>query len=107
MVADLKKIDKDVGFVYMKMIIRWKGRTKGEVFPKPTVWKKSPIFAGIGMTCFVVRKELYLKYANKFGVVRGGDYSFIDALHKSGEKRIWKNKIYSETTAQNRGKVES
>lgn len=98
------RFDPDV--IMIKMIIL--NGVNNNIYPTDRVWKKTPIAGQIGMTCFVVKREVYMKHRLSFDRPRMGDFNFIDAVFADGRYKIhWHPHIQARTTRVGRGRTEA
>lgn len=68
-----------------------------------------PVLGSIDLGCFVVRRELWLKYADAYGRRYEGDYDFIAAIwREQGEaaRWSWHNELHFLTGEASRGRYE-
>lgn len=107
MVKQLKLIalQKDPDVIFFRMII--KNNMNGNYYPTAVCWQDRPMIAHIGGSCFVVKRELYMKYIHEFAKPRCGDFYFIDAIYRSGAKCYWYDHLMAETGKVSRGKPET
>jgi glycosyltransferase involved in cell wall biosynthesis len=107
MVSELKTIaakhNPDV--IFFRMII--KNNMHGNLYPTTaSCWGVRPIIARIGGSCFVVKRDVWLKYIHEFGKPRCGDFYFIDAVFNSGVSVYWLDVLMCETGKVSRGAAE-
>lgn len=109
MIGELKKIAKEhtPDVIFFRMIIKL-GQIPGDLYPTNDLcWGVKPVIARIGGSCFVVKKEIYLKHIHEFAKPRCGDFYFINAVFESGAKCYWHDKVQAETGKVSRGKPEN
>lgn len=94
--------DRDVIFFRMNII----GGPNGDLYPTPETWGCTPKVAHIGGSCFVVKRELYLKYIHEFALPRMGDFAFVKSIWESGVSVKWLDSIMCQTGQISRGKPE-
>jgi len=78
-------------------IVFFKCNIGGLVYPQSAFWKKPPVRAKIGGSCFATRLDIWKKYIHKFGESCCGDYSFISTCYKNTKKHFWLDRIVSRT----------
>jgi len=86
-ISGLKKIvnNNDVGLIVCKGYI-------GEpLYPPDDYWKKPPIRGTIGSPNFIVKKDLYLQFADAWVQKKAGDYFFVRKIY-ANTKTYWWNK---------------
>jgi len=96
------EFDPDVIFFRMNII----GGPNGDLYPTPNTWEKEPVIAQIGGSCFVVKREIYLKHIHEFAKARCGDFAFIKSVFESGAKCFWHDSLMCQTGKISRGKPE-
>jgi len=105
MVELLKAVPGNPDVICFRMII--KNNMNGNYYPTTELcWGNRPIIARIGGSCFVVKREVYLKYIHEFAKPRCGDYSFINAIFEAGHSFHWLDILMCETGKVSRGAAE-
>jgi hypothetical protein len=108
MIDDLKLIQSlhDPDIIFFRMII--KNNMNNNFYPTAACWRNKPLIAHVGGSCFVVKKEIYLKHIHEFAKPRCGDFYFINAAFNDvGPDRVfWMDKLMCETGRVSRGKSE-
>lgn len=107
MVNELKKIHSQFNpdVIFFRMII--KNNMNNNYYPTDKdCWGIRPVIARIGGSCFVVKKEIYMKYIHHFALPRCGDFAFINEVFNSGASCYWHNVLMCETGKVSRGKPE-
>ena len=106
MVSELKQIHKEHNpdVICFRMTI--KNNMNNNHYPTEHVWGKAPKIAHIGGSCFVVKREIYQKFIHHFGVVRCGDFYFINEVYNSGAKFYWHDVLMAETGKVSKGAAE-
>lgn len=107
MINELKdiaqKFKPDV--ICFRMVI--KNNMNGNYYPTDEkCWGVRPVIARIGGSCFVVKRQVWLKHIHEFGVPRCGDFYFIDSIFNAGHSFYWHNVLMAETSKVSRGKPE-
>jgi hypothetical protein len=107
MVKELKLIvlQHNPDVIFFRMII--KNNMNGNYYPTAICWKDRPMIAHIGGSCFVVKREIYMKFIHEFAKPRCGDFYFIDAVFRSGAKCYWHDVLMAETGKVSRGQPEN
>lgn len=72
--------------IFFRMTI--KNKMNNEYYPTAQTWEKPPQIAHIGGSCFVVRRDAFVKNIHHFGKPRCGDFYFIDAVYNDINNRI-------------------
>lgn len=68
------------------------------VLPEFELWGKPPLCAHIGMSCFIVRREVFQAHANAFRVDRMADCRFIQSVFDSRRWAVgWWNVVAMKT----------
>lgn len=107
MIAELKKIAQkhNPDIIFFRMII--KNDMNGNLYPTTELcWGNKPIIARIGGSCFVVKRDLWMKHIDKFAQPRCGDFAFINAVFNDGAICHWHDVVMAETGMVSRGKPE-
>lgn len=106
MVQELKQIwierNPDVIFFRMNII----GGPNGDLYPTPETWEKEPKIAHIGGSCFVVKKEIYMRFIHNFSHPRCADFYFIKSVWDFGASFYFLNSLMCQTGRISRGKPE-
>jgi len=63
------------------------------ILPDEDHWMQKPEQTHIGMSCFIVKRELWQTCAYAWPYSLGGDYAFIDAVFSHTDNIIWLNKL--------------
>lgn len=87
-IEELKKLDEKID----ASIVIVKGYIEEKLYPSINWWKRTPIRGTIGSPNFIVKKETFKKYSNKWNTKKAGDYFFINAAYEF-EKVYWWNRI--------------
>lgn len=91
--------------IFFRMTI--KNNMNNNLYPTDELcWGNRPIIARIGGSCFVVKKEIYLKFIHNFAHQRCGDFYFINSVFESGATCYWLDYLMCETGKVSRGKAE-
>jgi len=61
----------------------------------PSIWEEVPVRATIGSPNFIVKKELFLKHADKWIVPRAGDFFFINAAYENAKVYWWDKIVFT------------
>jgi len=69
-------------------------------------WGCEPIHSDIGCSAFVVKREIWQQFADKWDASYAGDYGFISAVFACGPKVIWHDVIASQVQRISFGKPE-
>lgn len=103
LVSDLKTIvaEHTPDVIMLKMDHGFLG-----VLPDDEHWGRPPVFGKIGMSAFVVRRDVWQRHAAHFDQVEGADFSFISAVFASDPKIYWHNVIASQVQRISRGRPE-
>lgn len=105
-ITDLKTIantfNPDV--IFFRMTI--KNGMNDDDYPTKQCWGNKPMIAHIGGSCFVVKKEVWLKYIHNFAHARCGDFQFINSVWESGVTNYWMDILCAETGRVSRGRPE-
>lgn len=107
MITDLKTIvaTQDApDVIFFRMII--KNGMNDNYYPTAECWGNKPIIAHVGGSCFVVRRETWLKHIHNFSHARCGDFYFINSIFESGATCYWMNVLCAETGKVSRGGAE-
>lgn len=107
MVKELKQITKDHNdpdVILFRMTI--KNGQNNNHYPTNTCWEDKPYIAHIGGSCFVVKREVWLKHIHHFGHTRCGDFHFINAVWQDNPTVYWHDVLMAETGKVSRGKPE-
>lgn len=107
MITELKKIaqEHDPDIIFFRMII--KNDMNGNLYPTTEIcWGIKPVIARIGGSCFVVKRDLWMKHIDKFAQPRCGDFYFIDAAFNDTKNVYWHDVVMAETGMVSRGKPE-
>jgi len=78
-------------------IVFFKNKIGGSIYPWEGSWKKPPVLARIGGSCFAVRLDIWNKYIHLFGKPSCGDFNFISACYKNTENHVWLDHIVAKT----------
>lgn len=102
MIADLENVKGDPDVIFFKMHINNKNNC---LYPTPNCWGDKPIQGSIGGSCFVVKRELWLKHIHKFGEPKTmGDFCFINSVWSEPNlKAVWLDVKMCETGRVSRG----
>lgn len=95
--SDFVKVFKEIINNNNPEIVFFKCKISGRTYPQPAFWKKPPVRAQIGGSCFAVRLDIWKKYIHEFGKSSCGDYSFISTCYKNTKKHFWLDRIVSKT----------
>lgn len=77
------------------------------IVPDEDKWGMPPVAGHIGSPCFIVRRELWVKYIRKFGRPLRGDYYFISHIWPKIESRtVWLDIIAADIMVVSHGKPE-
>jgi len=89
-IEKLKELDKKINVP----IIIVKGYIGEKLYPPVGWWKRAPIRGTIGSPNFIVKKEIFKKYSNKWNVKKAGDYFFINTAYQFEKTYWWKRIIF-------------
>lgn len=106
-VEELKQIaaEHNPDVIFFRMII--KNNMNNNYYPTDELcWGNKPIIARIGGSCFVVKRDVWMKHIHEFGKQRCGDFAFIDAVIQGGASVYWWDKLCAETGRVGRGRPE-
>ena len=104
-ISDLKLVAENQSFpdvIFFKMKIKL-GQLPGDIYPDALCWENKPLPARIGGSCFVVKREVFLRHVATFGQPRMGDFTFINEIWESGVHCYWWDKLCAETSKVGRG----
>lgn len=89
-------------------VIMLRGEIDGQVLPDDERWQQPPQKARIGMSNFIVRREVWAKYAYAFPYALCADYSFISTVYAGTPvaKMYWHDVVAFKTQRVSRGKPE-
>jgi hypothetical protein len=78
------------------------------VIPEPDYWQNRPVFAHIAMSCFVVKRVVYLRHAHAFRRDVGADCSFAQAVYDATQpyRQLWHECTVMRTQRVSRGQPE-
>jgi glycosyltransferase involved in cell wall biosynthesis len=94
---DFVKIVREIVNKNNPEIIFFKNIISGHVYPWPGFWKKPPVLARIGGSCFAIRLDIWEKYIHEFGKKSCGDFSFISICYKNTKNHFWLDRIVAKT----------
>lgn len=68
---------------------------KGQTGPtlQPSAWGGEPIEGMIDLSCFAVRRDVWVEYADRWGQRYEGDFDFIHALWADGHRFAWWDRV--------------
>jgi hypothetical protein len=71
-------------------------------------WGRTPVLGDVGMSCFVVRRDCYQRFAHAFPYAPAGDYAFISTVYAGlePEQMVWLDVVASKDMRWGRGQPE-
>jgi GT2 family glycosyltransferase len=103
LIADLKVIARDADPDVIMVRVAWDGR----VIPEDDCWRREPRMGHVGSSTYVVRREVFQRFAAEFRPVYEGDYWFIRAIWDAGCSFYWHDVVAVATPhGSNHGKPE-
>lgn len=72
----------------------------------PMVWEAAPAMGMIDLANYVVRRDVFVRFAGCFGQRYAGDFDFIDAVWRSGARFAWCTRYASMAQQIGRGRSE-
>jgi hypothetical protein len=75
-------------------VVICRNRKRGNIYP--TFWGRRPKHDHIDLGSFVIRRDIFLLYADKFPAVYDADFFFIDSLWSAGLKFAWADFLLSD-----------
>lgn len=72
-------------------VVVWKGDICGAT--QPVAWDCEPQVTKIDLSCFAVRRDLWVEYADRWGERYEGDWDFIHAVWEGGHRFAWWDRV--------------
>jgi hypothetical protein len=76
----------------------------GKTFP--LIWEQAPEFTKIDTGNFIIRSDVFLENADRFGECYEGDWVFIEHLWNAGYPFAWFDYVFSEMQVGGKGRTE-
>jgi hypothetical protein len=96
-IAELKEASRQgADLIMLRMEI-----VPGFVVPEPDMLYLPPVVGHIGMSCFVVKRDLWIANVQHFEPVYHGDFTFIEAVYPQAKSIVWLDRIMTATQSGN------
>lgn len=81
---------------------------KGQTGPtlQPASWGGEPVLTKIDLSCFAVRRDLWVEYSDRWGEHYAGDFDFIHALYEDGHLFAWWDRFVFQAIKISKGAAE-
>jgi hypothetical protein len=66
---------------------------EGRILPDEHVWQAAPVEGRIGMSCWAVRRDVWLTYADRWPNDTEADYKWLSAVWSNAPRRVWIDKV--------------
>lgn len=106
LVADVRRIAAEQPEVCVIMARMDHGGSLG-VLPDALVWGKSPVLGHLGVSSYIVRRDVWMRHAHAFGSGHyASDYDFIAHVWRDSPAVYWHDVIASRCNRISRGAPE-
>ena len=78
----------------------------GRVLPGESNWGSEPVLGAIAVSCYIVRRDVWLEHVGDFVDAYDSDFRFIDAVYKHGHQFEWLPVIASRVGNVSHGQPE-
>jgi glycosyltransferase involved in cell wall biosynthesis len=93
LIAELKEAARsDPDLIMLRMQI-----VPGFVVPEDDHFRAPPVVGHIGMSCFAVKRDLWVANVQHFEPVYQGDFTFIDAVYPQARSIIYLDRVMTAT----------
>lgn len=86
-------------------VVVFRGDIQGCI--QPVVWNAEPEITRIDLSCFAVRRDIWVKHAGQWGHRYEGDFDFIHALWDFGYRFVWWDRLAFRALQISRGAPEA
>jgi hypothetical protein len=73
----------------------------GFVVPEDDYFRAAPVVGHIGMSCFVVKRDLWITNVSHFKPVYHGDFTFISAVYPQAKNIVYLDRVMCATQGGN------
>lgn len=82
-------------------VIICKNKKRGNVYPTEHSWQKAPREGHIDLGSYVVRQDVFRRFANRFGERYAGDIDFIESVWREGYSFAWWPRLFAREQLAN------
>lgn len=77
---------------------------KGEIVGiMPSLWEVEPVLGRIDLSCFAVKRDVWVQHCRDWGERYEGDFDFIHALWRAGRSFAWWDRVCFKALQISRG----
>lgn len=106
LVADVRRISAESPGVNVIMVRMDHGIELG-VLPDEVVWEKHPVLGHVGVSAYIVRREVWLRHAQAFSAGRyTSDFDFIEDVWRERPLVVWHDVVASCSPQRGLGRSE-
>lgn len=106
LVADVRRISAECPGVQVIMVRMDHGPELG-VLPDGEVWEKRPVLGHLGVSAYIVRRDVWQRHAHAFGSGRyTSDFDFVEDVWREQPLVVWHDVVASRSPLRGLGRTE-